>query len=417
MAPPTTGPRWISAAVMQQHLHQSLAQAEPAQRRGGVLLISFADAANPAEQAARDQCLQALVAPLESGLLATRHGNGGILIFDPKAGPGRLAAHATALRKAITAQQATLDPQDPARISLGASDLRRNFADVQALLDTLERAALKSATPPPARLPPQPSGEAGLDAETAPIDALLEDAVQAGRLGLDFQPITTLQGGGHPQYQALLRLRAPDGSIHPAAQILPRAQAAGRLPELDQWALLRALEVIGEHLAVGKRVTLFISQSVQTLTQPGHGDWISAHLQGQAALGESLVLELDAEQIGADLDKVQAVCAQLLPQGMRFCLSRYRGSPEQSGLLRALPLDLVKVAPELLSQLNNHKARANFSELVEQLHARGTGVIAPRVEDARTAATLWMSGIDYIQGNLVQTAGRALDYDFNAAVL
>jgi EAL domain-containing protein (putative c-di-GMP-specific phosphodiesterase class I) len=54
---------------------------------------------------------------------------------------------------------------------------------------------------------------------------------------------------------------------------------------------------------------------------------------------------------------------------------------------------------------------------VERLHERGIEVIAPRVEDTRTAALLWMSRIDYIQGNLVQLAGRSLDFDFNAAVL
>jgi EAL domain-containing protein (putative c-di-GMP-specific phosphodiesterase class I) len=44
-------------------------------------------------------------------------------------------------------------------------------------------------------------------------------------------------------------------------------------------------------------------------------------------------------------------------------------------------------------------------------------VIGHRVEDAQSAATLWMSGIDYIQGNLVQGVSDALDFDFNAAVL
>jgi EAL domain-containing protein (putative c-di-GMP-specific phosphodiesterase class I) len=39
------------------------------------------------------------------------------------------------------------------------------------------------------------------------------------------------------------------------------------------------------------------------------------------------------------------------------------------------------------------------------------------VEDAQSAATLWMSGIDFIQGNLVQQAERGMDFDFQQAVL
>jgi EAL domain-containing protein (putative c-di-GMP-specific phosphodiesterase class I) len=42
-------------------------------------------------------------------------------------------------------------------------------------------------------------------------------------------------------------------------------------------------------------------------------------------------------------------------------------------------------------------------------------VIAPRVEEARVAASLWASGIDLIQGNFVQQATRETSYDFQTA--
>jgi EAL domain-containing protein (putative c-di-GMP-specific phosphodiesterase class I) len=44
-------------------------------------------------------------------------------------------------------------------------------------------------------------------------------------------------------------------------------------------------------------------------------------------------------------------------------------------------------------------------------------VIGHSVEDPQAAATLWMSGIDFIQGNLVQQAASELDFDFKNAVL
>ena len=50
-------------------------------------------------------------------------------------------------------------------------------------------------------------------------------------------------------------------------------------------------------------------------------------------------------------------------------------------------------------------------------HRRGLEVIGHGVEDAQAAATLWMSGIDFIQGNLVQQADQDMNFDFNQAVL
>ena len=55
--------------------------------------------------------------------------------------------------------------------------------------------------------------------------------------------------------------------------------------------------------------------------------------------------------------------------------------------------------------------------LVAFAHERNLQVIAPRVEDARGAAALWSAGVDFIQGNFVQRAGRDLAYDFHASVM
>jgi EAL domain-containing protein (putative c-di-GMP-specific phosphodiesterase class I) len=61
--------------------------------------------------------------------------------------------------------------------------------------------------------------------------------------------------------------------------------------------------------------------------------------------------------------------------------------------------------------------RDELKVLIERSHRRGLEVIGHGVEDAQSAATLWMSGIDFIQGNLVQQADRDMDFDFQQAVL
>jgi EAL domain-containing protein (putative c-di-GMP-specific phosphodiesterase class I) len=47
----------------------------------------------------------------------------------------------------------------------------------------------------------------------------------------------------------------------------------------------------------------------------------------------------------------------------------------------------------------------------------GLQVIGQQVEDAQSAATLWMTGVDYIQGNLVQRPADDLHFDFDSSVL
>ena len=86
-------------------------------------------------------------------------------------------------------------------------------------------------------------------------------------------------------------------------------------------------------------------------------------------------------------------------------------------MLARLPVDYLKLSTAYLEASHQPALRDQLREIIDAAHSRAINVIAPRVEDAQSAATLWMSGIDYIQGNLVQQAARRLDFDFQTAVL
>jgi PleD family two-component response regulator/EAL domain-containing protein (putative c-di-GMP-specific phosphodiesterase class I) len=416
-------------AAMLERLEQALVEAEPTRRRGGVMFLGVENVPalrqrlglTTAEELLEDVA-QFIVGQLGSGAMASRYGDGCFLIFDASADADQLRADGEQLREAIRLH-AFETPRENVLLELvvGAADLRLPYADAAAVLNAAEHASRAVEPVPPPAVPEAPAAAVAQSAadrgQSARILALLDDPLQPGRLDLDFQPIVALQGGEQAQYQTLLRLHAPDGELMPAGKLLPVVRQAGRLPEFDRWVLARALEVIANRMAMARGVTLFVNQSVEALCQDDYVSWIAERVSGPGQLGESLVIEIDADEIGLNLDRVHAVCTDLVVRGVRFCLSRYRGSEDQDGILHVLPVDLVKIAPDLIAQLGDQVRRSAFNALVDHMHERTVGVIAPRVEDTRTAAVLWMSGIDYIQGNLVQSAGSSLDFDFNSAVL
>ncbi len=418
-------------AAMLERLEQALVETEPARRRGGVMFLGVENVPElrqrlgltTAEELLEDVA-QFIVGQLGLDAMASRYGDGCFLIFDAAADVEQLRADGEQLRQAIRLH-AFETPRESVKLELvvGAADLRLPYADAAAVLNAAEHASRESvrASQPPAPAPlatpattPADAPEHGLPAR---IIALLDDPFQPGRLDLDFQPIVALQGGEQAQYQTLLRLRAPEGGLIPAGKLLPVVRQVGRMPEFDRWVLVRALDVIANRMAMARSVTLFVNQSVEALCEGGYVSWMTDRISGHGQLGESLVIEIDADEIGLNLDRVHAVCTDLVVRGVRFCLSRYRGSEDQDGMLHVLPVDLVKVAPDMIARLGDGEQRSVFNRLVDQMHERALGVIAPRVEDTRTAAVLWMSGIDYIQGNLVQSASSSLDFDFNSAVL
>jgi len=225
-------------------------------------------------------------------------------------------------------------------------------------------------------------------------------------LSLAFQPLVPIAGmAAAPRYQALLRLRDARGSEHAAAALLPEAAAAGLLPALDVWVLKRALAVLAARRKLGTPLMLFVSQSFEVFEEVWRdGAWRRCWLPPSCP-ASSLVLEYRCEALLGNYPDAARRFADLHQRGLAVALAGVSALTLAQPGFSDLPLDFIKLAPELA---RDGQARA----VVAAGHARGALVIAPRVHDASTAAAFYAAGADLLQGNFVQEAGVQLDYDF-----
>jgi len=205
--------------------------------------------------------------------------------------------------------------------------------------------------------------------------------------------------------------------LHTAGEIIPIAERADLMLDVDRWVLTQALRTIESRRHYGSGVRLFVNQSASSLASPDHADWLHAQLKARGVAGEQLVIELMLDEIASRHEQVLAFCRHLEPAGVRFCLSRFEGTESGDAVLDELPVGFIKLAQKYLAAGQAQGLRDELRVLIDKAHRRGLLVIAQRVEDAQSAATLWMSGIDFIQGNLVQQAGSDLSFDFHTAVL
>ncbi len=97
-------------------------------------------------------------------------------------------------------------------------------------------------------------------------------------------------------------------------------------------------------------------------------------------------------------------------------LSQFEPSGEADALLTQLPLSFVRMAARFSSSHANPATREELRKAIEQAHAAGLQIIGQQIEDPQ-APRRWVGGVDYIQGNMVQSAGSDLNFDFHNAVL
>ncbi|MGS1077794.1 EAL domain-containing protein [Pseudoxanthomonas beigongshangi] len=294
------------------------------------------------------------------------------------------------------------------RSSIGYTPLSLGFPDAGSALEATERAVLQArlkgnnlASYTPAQI-----------AEDVPKIAL-ED----GRFELAYQPIVAVAGSEQAQYQVLLRMRQPDGSLLPASQVIPAAESAGGIAQIDHWVLEHALYVLAERQSQGPSLRLFVSQSPRTLARESHAQWLLDTLAERGIEGTSLVIDLRMADALIHTVTLRDFCHQLMPSGVQFCLSQFEPGREADALLTQLPLGYLRVASRYAGAHTDPKLRDELRGIIDQAHRAGLQVIGQQIEDPQAAAAMWMGGVDFIQGNLVQAVGSELGFDFHNAVL
>jgi EAL domain-containing protein (putative c-di-GMP-specific phosphodiesterase class I) len=255
-----------------------------------------------------------------------------------------------------------------------------------------------------------------VSADGPALDAVRQ-ALDGKRFELAYQPIVAVAGGDTAQYQTLLRMRDAQGVLRTAAEILPAAAEAGLLHEIDQRVLLHAIEVLQGRRLESRPVRLFVSQSPRTLAREGYADWLVETLASHEVDGACLVVDVRQDDAIVHAVALKEFCAAMVPAGIQLCLGQYEAGREADALLAQLPLGFVRLAARYSSRLGEIAVRDEMRAAIERAHRLGLQVIGQHVEDPQAAATLWMSGVDYIQGNLVQQAADGLEFDFHNAVL
>jgi diguanylate cyclase (GGDEF)-like protein len=393
-------------------------------RAGGLLFLEIDGVATLRERlglSGLEQLLseaaEYLVRQLDPHQIASRYSDGCIVVMDPERDDAGLESRAIELRARLATQAFTVaDKPLRIRVSVGVCGFRHGFADAGALLNAAERASREARGLDRGvhRFEPPRRAE---DEQAAALLASMKSAIEQDSFELLYQPIVALQGGEEAQYQTLLRLRDDMSRLHTAAAIVPLAVRNGLILDIDRWVLTQTLRVIDERRDDLRPVKLFVSQCAASMVVPGQAAWLASQLQARRIEGNALVMELSLDDVSEHIEAVTEFCTTLVRVGVHFCLSRFERGLEGDSVLEQLPVDFIKLAPKYLAASATPGLRDELRVIVERAHRRGLAVIAPRVEDAQSAATLWMSGIDYIQGNLVQLATRELDFDFKAAVL
>jgi len=240
------------------------------------------------------------------------------------------------------------------------------------------------------------------------LERRLRTALSRGALHLVYQGKYELRTGRLLEHEALARWDDRSGSVSPAV-FIPVAEQSGLIHPLGHWALEAACTDaagwVGED--GGAAPVVAVNVSPQQLADPTFVADVSAVLDRTGLDPSRLSLEITETSAIADLDATCSQLGHLRGLGVQVALDDFGTGHASLTLLRALPLDWVKVDRSFVEEVAEDPAGAVLVRLViEAAHSLGVRVCAEGVERPEQLAQLTAMGCDAVQGFLLSVPSR-----------
>jgi EAL domain-containing protein (putative c-di-GMP-specific phosphodiesterase class I) len=208
-------------------------------------------------------------------------------------------------------------------------------------------------------------------------------------------------------HEALLRIRAHDGSLIMPDVLVPAAEQGGLVALLDR----RVVDLAFARLARDGALSLSVNASVTSL----HDAAWQRHFRAACALnsgaGKRLIVEITETCAIADIAATRAVLAMLKGLGVRIAIDDFGSGHSSFRALRDLPIDYLKIDGAFARNFaRSPDDRFFIRALIDLARNLRVPTIAEWVEDEATALALAEMGIDLLQGHVIGKAEVPVAY-------
>jgi diguanylate cyclase (GGDEF)-like protein len=232
--------------------------------------------------------------------------------------------------------------------------------------------------------------------ERRSIEMDLRQAIEAGTLELNYQPLLDLQTGIISGFEALSRWRHPEKGMIPPDKFIPIAEETGLIVGLGEWALKTACRTAANW---PKGMTIAVNVSPIQLLSPDFFDVVRRTLASTGLAPGQLEIEVTEQILLQDGDTTNNTLAQLKALGVRIVLDDFGTGYSSLSYLRTFTFDKVKIDRSFIADLALGTERTVIIQAVLSISkALGMQTTAEGVETDYQRDLLKALGCDQAQG-------------------
>jgi EAL domain-containing protein (putative c-di-GMP-specific phosphodiesterase class I) len=236
----------------------------------------------------------------------------------------------------------------------------------------------------------------------AELGARLRDAIDAGELYLEYQPIVRLDDGRTVGSEALVRWRHPERGPIPPGDFIPAAEKTGLIVPLGRWVMREACAQQARWLAeLGAAAPGYVSVNVagRQLTDPGFTADVLAALGDAGLDARHLTVEV-TETAVVDAAAIAALQA-LREAAVRIALDDFGTAASSLGLLLTCPVTTLKLDRSFVDEITTvGRQEAVATAVIRMAQALDLDTVAEGIETEDQARMLHHLGYRHGQGYL-----------------
>jgi len=231
------------------------------------------------------------------------------------------------------------------------------------------------------------------------LEGRLADAIDAGDLGLRYQPKLSFADHTIVGAEALMRWTEPEiGPISPEV-FIDLAETTGQITELTQFAIQRACRQLSEWVSTMPALGVAVNLSPTLVQDTGIIDVIENAIGIWGTNPAALTLEVTENALMADPETSHEVLTRLREIGARVSIDDFGTGYSSMAYLKRIPADELKIDRSfvmgMLSDEGDYKIVEHSIAIASSF---GLSVVAEGIESQREFDALEALGCDYAQG-------------------
>ncbi len=234
----------------------------------------------------------------------------------------------------------------------------------------------------------------------AEVEGLVKKGLENDYFFLVFQPQYVINNRKLRGFEALIRMKLPDGTMISPGEFIPIAEQTDLILKIDEYVLKKAMDTYGGLLKYAKfPFTVSVNVSAKSMGMEGFAEQVLKIADETEFPKECLEIEITEYSFAASKNQTIENVKKLREKNVQIALDDFGTGYTSLSQLLELPINLLKIDKSLIDEIEGNEKNMDFVDAVIYMgHLMGCEVISEGVENEKQLELLKAHECEFVQG-------------------